>query len=189
MPIVQEQPILHWEKSVYMCCSYFTPNSCVTAYNYSSVQHLCLFCFSAILISMNFAGAPFFCFVLLYWLKVPHLTHGKWGKIIDFQLLNRVTLWQACLLDYETGFWCFLSVLLAPEEEAHRQWHRSHRVPGGKHPVCSRYDTVQLPACICCGAGRECVHGQCHIQGWFSRIWSTTTINTNTHEGPLKCTY
>jgi len=55
----------------------------------------------------------------------------------------------------------------AAEEEAHRQRHCSHRVPGGKHTLCTRYDPVQLPACICGGAGGKCMHRQCHLQGWF----------------------
>lgn len=56
----------------------------------------------------------------------------------------------------------------ATEEEAHRQRHCSHRVPGGKHTICTRHDPVQLPTCVYCGAGGECLHRQCHLQGWFS---------------------
>lgn len=55
----------------------------------------------------------------------------------------------------------------AAEEEAHRQRHCSHRVPGGEHTLCARHDPVQLPACICGGAGGERMYGQCHLQGWF----------------------
>lgn len=46
----------------------------------------------------------------------------------------------------------------AAEKEAHRQRHRRHRVPGRKHALCPRYDPVQLPACVCGGAGGERVH-------------------------------
>lgn len=57
----------------------------------------------------------------------------------------------------------------AAEEEAHRQRHCGHRVPGGEYALCARHDPVQLPARIRGGAGGERVHGQRHLQGWFSR--------------------
>lgn len=59
----------------------------------------------------------------------------------------------------------------AAEETTHRQWHRRHRVPGGKHTVRSWHDPVQLPARLRGGAGGERLHRQCHLQGAFWGAW------------------
>lgn len=46
----------------------------------------------------------------------------------------------------------------APEEKAHRKWHRGYSFSGGKHTVCTRYDRVQLSARLCGGSSGECLH-------------------------------
>lgn len=81
-------------------------------------------------------------------------------------------------------FWIWLLIFLhlkhpAPEEEAHRQRHRGHCVPGGKHPLCSGHDTVQLPTCVCCGAGGEGVHRQRPIQGQFPKSHDRNTLQAS----------
>lgn len=71
----------------------------------------------------------------------------------------------------------------AAEEEAHRQRHCSHRVPGGEHTLRTRHDPVQLPACVCGGAGGECLHWQCHLQGWF---WGLAALYQSHQKWPVK---
>lgn len=59
----------------------------------------------------------------------------------------------------------FPSVSLAPEEKAHRKWHRGHSLPGRSHTVCSRHDRLQLPTCLRAGTGWEPLYRAHNIQG------------------------
>lgn len=51
------------------------------------------------------------------------------------------------------------------EEEAHRKWHCSHRVPRRKHALCTRHDCLQLSPRLHCGPSCQPVLEWCSLQG------------------------
>ena len=64
----------------------------------------------------------------------------------------------------------------APEEKAHRKWHRGRSLPGRVHTLCPGHDCLQLPACVCAGAGWEPVYRAHNIQG-TNQKWGNDRIS------------
>lgn len=57
--------------------------------------------------------------------------------------------------------WC----VAVTEKEAHREWHRCHRVPRKKHSLRTGHDRLQLSPRLRCGPSGQPLLWQCSLQG------------------------
>lgn len=123
---------------------------------------------------------------LIFWLMVSCVSEGEivlfWIKVMSTLPVSLLEQLLAVMFFFDRPVFVLAEVVIwdvsavvsfvylcppAAEKETHRQRHCGHRVPGGKYALCTRHDPVQLPACICGGAGGKCMYRQCHLQGWF----------------------